>query len=146
MASLQVPSTKHRDIWALTCEPPVNLSPQDKATYLDEADHFYANPVAFLKANFPMPPRMGENPKKRVREETKYQWPERLVMFEVLEREVLKGYLGEEESKYRSCARFFNSHFHDDKRRKGDVVVYCLKKHGARVENHGAREERAGWP
>ena len=139
MASLQVPSTKHRDIWALTCEPPVNLSPQDKATYLDEADHFYADPVAFLKANFPMPPRRGGNPKKRVREEKRYQWPERLVVFEVLEREVLREYLGGDESKYRSCARFFNSHFHDDKRRKGDVVVYCLEK-------DGAREERVGWP
>lgn len=117
----------------------MNLSPQDKATYLDEADHFYADPVAFLRANFPAPPRKGGNPKKRVREETRYQWPERLVMFEVLEREVLKGYLGGGESKYRSCARFWNSHFHDDKRRKGDVVVYCLEK-------DSAREERAGWP
>ncbi|KAF8425651.1 Alg9-like mannosyltransferase family-domain-containing protein [Tirmania nivea] len=131
MASLQVPSTKHRDIWALTCEPPVNLSPQEKSTYLDEADHFYADPIAFLKANFPVPPRKGGNPKKRMREETRYQWPERLVMFEVLEK-VLREYWGGDDSRYRSCARFFNSHFHDDKRRKGDVVVYCLEKDGAK--------------
>jgi len=24
------------------------------------------------------------------------------------------------------CARFFNSHWHDDSRRVGDVVVWCL--------------------
>lgn len=134
MTSLQVRSTKQWDIWALTCEPPVNLSPKNKATYLDEADQFYADPVVFLKANLPMPPRKGANPKKRVREETRYQWPERLVMFEVLEKEVLREYLGGEDSGYRSCARFFNTHFHDDKRRKGDVVVYCLEKYGAREE------------
>lgn len=35
--------------WALTCEPPVNLNDTEKASYLDEADQFYANPSTFLR-------------------------------------------------------------------------------------------------
>ena len=144
MTSLQTPE---RIMWALTCEPPIHLSAEEKASYLDEADKFYANPVDFLKLNFPAPPRRGVNPKKRMREETKYQWPERLIFFEALETEVLADYLGvqtkEQEkdgefgmktashevgmSMYKPCMRFFNSHFHDDKRRKGNVVVYCFE-------------------
>src|SRR6185437_9252691 len=37
--------------WALTCEPPLHLSLAEKATYLDEADVFYANPSLWLKKN-----------------------------------------------------------------------------------------------
>lgn len=144
MTSLQTPESK---MWALTCEPPIYLSAEEKVSYLDEADQFYANPVDFLKLNFPAPPRRTANPKQRMREETKYQWPERLVFFEALEKEVLADYLGvwtEEREKngeldkktlssgagismYRPCKRFFNSHFHDDGRRKGNVVVYCFE-------------------
>jgi phosphatidylinositol glycan class B len=35
-------------------------------------------------------------------------------------KEVLDGTL------YSECWRGFNSHLHDDARRKGDVVVWCL--------------------
>lgn len=143
MASFQVPSTARRDMWALTCEPPINLPPQQKSTYLDEADQFYADPVAFLQANFPTPPRKDANPKKRMREEKRYQWPDRLVFFEVLEREMLREYLGGENSGYRPCMRFFNSHFHDDGRRKGDVVVYCLE--GRRESRLGGERRGGGW-
>ncbi|KAF8469068.1 Alg9-like mannosyltransferase family-domain-containing protein [Kalaharituber pfeilii] len=136
MSSLQVRDTRGRDMWALTCEPPVGLSEEERKVYLDEADQFYLNPITFLRENFPTPPMKGRNRLKRMREETKYQWPDRLVFFQVLEQEVLKEYLGvgdnkevgEDGSRYRPCNRFFNSHVHEDKRRKGNVVVYCLEK------------------
>ncbi|KAI5801489.1 Alg9-like mannosyltransferase family-domain-containing protein [Peziza echinospora] len=155
-SSLQVPSRRGRTMWALTCEPPLHLSTQkEREEYLDEADVFYQNPTKFLEENFPTPPAKGRNPKKRMFEEKRYQWPDRLVFFGVLEREVMRSYLGvgvgngteieiesekgeegktgegavvgESESRYTLCHRFFNSHFHDDSRRVGDVVVYCLQ-------------------
>jgi phosphatidylinositol glycan class B len=51
-------------------------------------------------------------------------WPHELVFFEQLEpvlKEVLKG------TRYRECWRGFNSHVHDDWRRVGDVIVWCLE-------------------
>jgi phosphatidylinositol glycan class B len=89
------------DAWFLTCEPPIDVPLEG---YLDEADQFYANPVAFLDKHFP----------------ADRQWPSHLVFFEVLEPTLIQ-YLDES---YEECARFFNSHFHDDWRRVGDVVVY----------------------
>lgn len=64
------------------------------------------------------------NPKKRMLEATTYQWPDRLIFFEALE-PTLKDYFGVD-GRYEECQRFFNSHVHDDSRRKGDVVVWCL--------------------
>lgn len=50
-------------------------------------------------------------------------WPQNLVFFAALEEE-LKEVL--RETRYKECWRGFNSHFHDDSRRVGDVVVWCL--------------------
>ena len=50
-------------------------------------------------------------------------WPQNLVFFEALEDE-LRHVLAE--TRYKECWRGFNSHFHDDARRVGDVVVWCL--------------------
>jgi phosphatidylinositol glycan class B len=50
-------------------------------------------------------------------------WPMVLAFFEQLEPE-LKDYL--EPTRYQECWRGFNSHFHDDWRRQGDVVLWCL--------------------
>ncbi|EXJ75886.1 uncharacterized protein A1O5_00394 [Cladophialophora psammophila CBS 110553] len=50
-------------------------------------------------------------------------WPDYLVFFAQLEptlQVVLRG------SGYGQCKRLFNSHWHDDRRRQGDVVVWCL--------------------
>lgn len=96
--------------------------------YLDEADQFYASPNDFLAKHLPPPPKIraaNYNPKKRMLESTTYQWPDRLIFFSALE-PVLMGYLGNNGS-YKECRRFFNSHVHDDSRRKGDVVVWCLR-------------------
>lgn len=52
------------------------------------------------------------------------EWPQYLVFFEQLE-----GVLGEVlvGSRYRECWRGFNSQWHDDWRRVGDVVIWCLE-------------------
>ncbi|KAI9767564.1 MAG: hypothetical protein M1840_005601 [Geoglossum simile] len=107
--------------WALTCEPPVNLSPEARETYLDEADIFYTDPSLFLRTHFAPPPLPGE---KTQRLAGKRQWPDYIVFFEQLQ-SVMVGVL--EGSGYVECWRGFNTHWHDDWRRKGDVIVWCLK-------------------
>ncbi|KAA8915930.1 hypothetical protein TRICI_001944 [Trichomonascus ciferrii] len=101
----------HRDIpaWFLTCEPPIGFTPEAKRSYLDIADQFYDNPIGFLDQH------MGVD----------YQWPSHLAFFEALE-DTIKPYL-QEHTSYELDTRFFNSHFHDDHRRKGDVLVYKWK-------------------
>ncbi|KAI9772390.1 MAG: glycosylphosphatidylinositol anchor biosynthesis [Geoglossum umbratile] len=106
--------------WALTCEPPVNLPPAARAAYLDEADIFYADPSLFLRTHFAPPPLPG---KKAAGSAEKRQWPDSIVFFEQLQpvlEDVLKG------NAYVECWRGFNTHWHDDWRRRGDVVVWCL--------------------
>jgi len=128
--------------WALECEPPVNMNATERAEYIDEADRFYANPTAFLVQEMGQQPReksslgfklprlgLGQGAVDRANSadgmRDKRQWPEYLVFFEQAEeimRTVLKG------SGYRECWRGFNSHGHDDWRRKGDVIVWCLRR------------------
>lgn len=117
------------DAWALTCEPPVNLNDSEKAAYVDEADQFYENANHFLRYNMlgglwhiPRKPsylssRRSRNPKGY------HEWPDYLVFFAQLEptlQRLLKS------SAYGECYRTFNTAWHDDWRRKGDVVVWCL--------------------
>ncbi|RMD40463.1 hypothetical protein DV735_g4652, partial [Chaetothyriales sp. CBS 134920] len=132
------------DAWALTCEPPLGLNASAKAAYLDEADQFYAGPNAWLKLHMsrhPPPPIVGSTlaPHEpdiidnRDRELTwrerkngggRRPWPQYLVFFQQLEPE-MKNSLGSS-SGYAECWRGFNSHWHDDWRRQGDVIVWCL--------------------
>jgi phosphatidylinositol glycan class B len=91
-----------RSMWFLTCEPPLAADP----AYQDEADRFYMDPIGFLKLEAP----------ERI-QKSKY-----LVLFDSLVPH-LDGYL--EAQGFKECQRFFNSHFHDDARRRGDVLVYC---------------------
>ena len=54
----------------------------------------------------------------------KKTWPDYLAFFEEKEEllaEVLKG------SAYRECWRGWNSWGHDDWRRRGDMIVWCLR-------------------
>ncbi|TGZ85651.1 hypothetical protein EX30DRAFT_314858 [Ascodesmis nigricans] len=97
--------------WALGCEPPVGLTEEERTGYLDEADVFYQHPEAWLWSN------MAAGIKE----------PERLVIFQQLEGTIAKvwGDGSDGETGYRACWRGFNSHVHDDWRRKGDVVVFC---------------------
>jgi GPI mannosyltransferase 3 len=105
------------DAWALTCEPPLNVPLQGRAFYLDEADQFFANPKRWMREHMADPissqldPAQGQRP-----------WPEQVIFFEQLLPEIeshLKG------SAFRECWRGFNTHWHDDWRRKGDVIVWC---------------------
>lgn len=93
---------QERPMWFLTCEPPLTADP----SYQDEADRFYMDPSQFLEQEQP---------------ERIYQ-SKHLVLFDSLVPRI-SGYL--ESHGFKECQRFFNSHFHDDARRRGDVVVYC---------------------
>ncbi|CAO0799928.1 unnamed protein product [Mucor circinelloides] len=96
-------SIVHSDtpMWFLTCEPPLT-----ETNELDEADQFYADPTEFLRSH----------QQDRI-------WPTtHLLLFDNLIPEI-RDYLNDQG--YRECRRFFNSHFHDDRRRRGDVVVFC---------------------
>jgi phosphatidylinositol glycan class B len=100
------------DAWALSCDPPVGVPAAERSGYLDEADQFYADPVAWLARS------MSDD----TVDASKRVWPDKLVFFEQLEPIVgttlaKKGYA--------ECWRGFNSHWHDDSRRVGDVVVWC---------------------
>ena len=59
-------------------------------------------------------------------------WPDYLVFFGALQG-AMKGVLGG--SAYRECWRGWNSWGHDDARRRGDVVVWCLR--GGEGEGRG---------
>ncbi|KAI7500084.1 glycosyltransferase family 22 protein [Hortaea werneckii] len=114
--------------WALTCEPPIYIPPEQRATYLDEADVFYktsaedwlrsnmASINAIKRDSLASSPETFEDKEQRT-------WPGYLVFFDQLV-PTLEHYLAE--TKYTECWRGFNTHWHDDARRYGDVVVWCL--------------------
>lgn len=121
--------------WALSCEPPLDIPISDRAAYRDEADQFYLSPgpVGWLKDNMEDVQTIAAGGSRSgrhwARQDRKFKrayrrpWPQNLVFFSQLEpamKEHLQGTV------YRECWRGFNSHFHDDWRRKGDVVVWCL--------------------
>lgn len=147
--------------WALSCEPPVNLSPSERSTYMDEADQFYDNPTQFLRRNMvgglkhlpqtpsylltrPTPTPVPDSPLA-----TKHEWPDYLVFFSHLE-PTLRNALAP--SPYAECYRTFNTAWHDDWRRKGDIIVWCLdpamqqswriKTTGAKVANEKKRQQK----
>lgn len=104
--------------WALSCEPPLHLtSAKEIDNYKDESDLFYEDPRRFIDSNFPT---LG-TPIDVVARDKKFAWPSRLVVF-APEELFMRTHLG---TKYRQCKRFFNSRFHWDDRRVGDVIVYC---------------------
>lgn len=102
-------STLHRpdlvdSSWFLTCEPPLHLASgtrENIRAYRDELDRFFDNPAQFLKT---LP----------------YPWPTHLVIFQPMQH-VIDTQLPH----YKPCKRFFNSYFHWDSRREGDIIVYC---------------------
>lgn len=153
---LQFPPTEvHPGIagWALTCEPPLNLSSSQRKQYVDEADEFYENPGLWLKKHMlrgpPVPPSARSSYTStpaavtNYKKSTKKEWPDYLVFFEQLEpvlNIVMRG------SGYKECVggRFFNTRWHDDWRRTGDVVVWCLdsaRQKGPTVTNESPSED-----
>lgn len=116
--------------WFLTCEPPIHLQHATEEvirTYRDESDQFYDNPIEFFQLRFPPLENIG-NDLLRAKDsndskQTSFFWPARIIIFEPLE-PLMDSYL---DMHYVQCQRFFNSYFHWDSRRTGDVIVYCLK-------------------
>lgn len=109
---------------ALTCEPPIGVPLLDRADYLDEADQFYADPKGWIEQNMQSPSWIEQGDRTDWEAGGGQVWPQYLAFFEHLEptmRDVLEG------TEYRECWRGFNTHWHDDSRRKGDVVVWCFR-------------------
>jgi phosphatidylinositol glycan class B len=98
--------------WSLGCEPPLHLAARsaEREGYRDEADRFYDDPQRFLREEV--------GGKER-------PWPRYVVGFEGVEgvlREYYEGTMKGHVVKERW--RTFSSHWHDDERRKGDIVVW----------------------
>lgn len=128
------------DAWALSCEPPLGLNETQKKVYLDEADQFYENPANFLQTHMagglwhiprrpsyqslgPSQPTQAQHHQQSRKKEYTHEWPDYLVFFAQLEptiRTTLRS------SSYSECWRTWNTAWHDDSRRKGDIVVWCL--------------------
>ncbi|KAK5702147.1 glycosylphosphatidylinositol anchor biosynthesis [Elasticomyces elasticus] len=118
--------------WALTCEPPLNLSVDERRRYEDEADVFYNDPASWIDANLKDRKLISltdsEVLKPRAGDEARRDWPEYLVFFEHLE---LITSVVLRDTRYQECWRTFNTHWHDDGRRRGDVVVWCIPRNMA---------------
>ncbi|KAJ5681958.1 uncharacterized protein N7477_001898 [Penicillium maclennaniae] len=135
--------------WALSCEPPVDFSAEEKAVYRDEADQFYDDPSQFLRKHMvgglhriPQRPSYvsGSMSLSTPSNPTQHQWPDYLIFFSQLE-PTLHNLL--RASSYGECWRTHNTHWHDDWRRHGDIVVWCLdpgEQDSWRAETH--RRER----
>ncbi|KAL1964626.1 hypothetical protein VTN77DRAFT_6800 [Rasamsonia byssochlamydoides] len=121
--------------WALSCEPPVGFNESQKAAYLDEADQFYADPGNFLRHNMVgglrhiprkssyLSPTRSQSVYRTQHGSLQHEWPDYLVFFAQLEptlNSLLRG------SSYAECWRTWNTAWHDDWRRRGDIVVWCL--------------------
>lgn len=117
----------HHDIdaRALTCEPPLDIPIEARSSYLDEADQFYKDPIAWMHEHMENLESLEERRPTAATNihKDKAQWPEYLVFFEHLEPTMTEYLAG---TAYRQCWRGFNTHWHDDWRRQGDVVVWRL--------------------
>lgn len=103
--------------WALSCEPPLNLTTAERESYMDEADVFYEDPANWMDNN------MRHDASKR------YDWPEYLVSFAQLEDQLSAIFAravdrGDLDLRYERDWHTFNTHWHDDRRRQGDIIVW----------------------
>ncbi|KAG0064799.1 glycosylphosphatidylinositol anchor biosynthesis [Linnemannia elongata] len=110
-SNVHLRDAKPLSMWFITCSPP--LGGVDPTTYKDESDIFYEDPVAFMDNLF------------KNRSSTTNPKESHLVFFEDLINTTPDMRVWLDSQGYHECARFFNSHFHDDSRRRGDVLVYC---------------------
>ncbi|KAJ9665149.1 glycosylphosphatidylinositol anchor biosynthesis [Coniosporium apollinis] len=110
------------EAWALTCEPPIGVPLAERDRYLDEADQFYLDPTAWMEMNLDSGLKDDKQGDWRnVTEGQKRGWPQYLIFFAQLEDAVKEA---TRDLAYQESWRGFNSHWHDDWRRRGDVVVY----------------------
>ncbi|KAI9812540.1 MAG: glycosylphosphatidylinositol anchor biosynthesis [Thelocarpon impressellum] len=128
------------EAWALGCEPPVGLNLEERTGYVDEADRFYLDPIAFARTEIADAASASRFRFRSIHgtgtRPSDGDLPDCLVFFQQLEgsmKEIVSsmertaGGLPVEDGKggYRECWRGFNSHWHDDWRRQGDVVAWC---------------------
>ncbi|KAI9808366.1 MAG: glycosylphosphatidylinositol anchor biosynthesis [Phylliscum demangeonii] len=108
--------------WALSCEPPVDMSAPERAAYMDEADRFYQDPARFLHIQMANQTRLAQTG----RTDFTTRWPNYLVFFGQLEPDMGAILAKGEDSMpdYTDGWRSFNTHWHDDWRRRGDVIVW----------------------
>lgn len=110
--------------WALTCEPPLHLSIEERKSYLDEADVFYNDPGLWLNRNMESSDDFAPPDYVMEHNFSRRAWSDYVVFFEQLEPTMQKV---TSTNNYRQCWRGFNTHWHDDWRRQGDVVVWCKR-------------------
>lgn len=133
--------------WFITCEPPILLvhlncrkiiahhqytvydRGQNVSNYRDQSDFFYDDPLSYLHTRFPpsVDPSFPPSPSpasyllvKNYDLGWKHTWPSHIVLFEALLPQV-KEVL--EDRGYRQEKRIWNSHWHEDERRRGDVII-----------------------
>ncbi|GAA97117.1 glycosyltransferase family 22 protein [Mixia osmundae IAM 14324] len=125
--------------WYLTCEPP--LSGQDQRSYKDQSDFFYEDPITYLKRRFPYPPNDEFPPSllpdvRSLQAKFKtsgdlgwrHEWPTHFVLFESLLNSTANLAWQFQHKHYVPVKRFFNSHVHEDPRRRGDILVLQYRK------------------
>ncbi|SCV70356.1 BQ2448_1750 [Microbotryum intermedium] len=114
-------------LWFITCEPPIG---HDATTslYRDQSDYFYESPSTYLTQRFPTEVDPTFPPSPFQTKDWQHTWPSHLVFFQALldqdpgvER-VLRG------RGYEEVERRWNSLWHDDERRRGDVVVWKWRR------------------
>ncbi|KAJ2583549.1 glycosylphosphatidylinositol anchor biosynthesis [Coemansia sp. RSA 1836] len=114
-------------MWFLSCEPPLEKSAL--ATHYWEANDFEVDPVGFMHRIFSSDQKSAasshsdtlDTVNRRYEPGQPRRRPSHLVLYECMAERIHSelAALG-----YGECARFFNTHFNGDSRRKGDVVVY----------------------
>ncbi|KAI8811203.1 Alg9-like mannosyltransferase family-domain-containing protein [Cladochytrium replicatum] len=126
----------------LSCEPPLGVD--DRSKYLDESDIFYNDPISFIQTYFDGASLRTMNERRSSDSEPlltvpgqtysirRCRWPSHVVLFDALlprveDLRLFRTSTNDQPGSfvYTECARFFNSHFHDDSRRMGDVIIFC---------------------
>jgi phosphatidylinositol glycan class B len=114
------------DARALTCEPPLDVPIEARSLYMDEADQFYADPTTWMREYMENTESLWNRQSNAGIDihQDKAQWPEYLVFFEQLKPTMMEFLAN---TPYRQDWQGFNTHWHDDGRRRGDVVVWRLE-------------------
>lgn len=101
---------------------------------MDEADVFYADPAKFLDTYFRESGKEDVQVPGQEYSIKTFRWASHILIFEALEEDVrdrllTRGYrlvcFAQLTSDSLQCKRFFNTHWHDDDRRRGDILIYC---------------------
>ncbi|KAL9095671.1 MAG: hypothetical protein Q9165_002103 [Trypethelium subeluteriae] len=110
------------EAWALTCEPPLDIPLSQRHLYADEADQFYEDPKRWLDIHMaPLDTAYDNFDKLPTGQAHRRNWPDYLVFFEQLEPTMQSIDVARHYSEY---WRGFNTHWHDDWRRQGDVIAW----------------------